>query len=313
MIKIVKRSAARASSEMILARRLAYLANDAHRNHQNKELSKATDKQGRISSPRLFIERIKRTRDKYIQYREGRRGKRTRRLFEEIVYSSPHHAFLTPKERATAQRLIANSMAPNSPIHAVWHTDKLTGRADLHVIVSTVTSDFPPRTTIWSQFGARKANIFTSLDALDDHIAAAINNFRPISEHVKSRLQVRAEKSAPYKKMHPPLAEEIARTSIGPIATTNVVRAIQVAGHRVTRVTPNFISVLFIGSKRPRRFNLNSLLEDVASAMHATPSMPQPSGNLNPKRASVPTPTLSPPQPQPAAPTRRIKHTHPRL
>lgn len=274
MIKVVKRHTLRASSQKILAARVVYIADATHPDHLNKIIGTPKNYNCPDQTEDGFINEVIRLDSEYLKYREGKRGKRTKRLFEEIVYSSPYLADLTDDELDIAEEIVVAALVPDAAARSNRHKSKpgkkkaKKGRTDFHILTSAKTTGYPPTTTIWGKFGGKgKACIFPALDELDAEIARRINARRKPEHRIKSRLDVRREQAIAAKGQKPSLAQEIAEANPTLLITAKNIRAtIEALGHAVPKITDRFISIIFSGAKKPRRYNLPELLEGIALA-----------------------------------------------
>lgn len=302
MIKLVKRHTNRACSKLILAERVAYIADASHEDHLNKILGTPRNYNCPDETAEAFIAEVVRLDAGYQKFRAGKRGKRTRRIFEEIVYSSPHFADMTDEELDIAEDMVVKALVPNAAARSNRHKDTKTHRTDFHILLSAKTSDYPPTTTIWGKFGGSgHACIFAAFDMLDDQIARRINEDRESDRHIKSRVQVRHEKAIAAKGIKPTLAEEIAANTTPPVTAENIQAAIEACGHVVPKITDRFVSVIFSGAKRPRRYNLPDLIDAITVAHgdghHGSDGSP----------TAPATPTAPTAPPAPATPAIRIR------
>lgn len=309
MIKLVKRHTDRACSQKILAKRVAYLVDADHKDHKDKILGTPRNYNCPNGSADAFMGEVARIEAEYQKFRVGKRGKRTRRIFEEIVYSSPYFADLTDQELDVAEQMVVTALVSNSAARSNRHKCKKTGRTDFHILCSAKTNDYPPTTTIWGQFGGPgKACIFAEFDKLDDQIVRRINEGREKDRRIKSRVEVRREKAIAAKGEKPSLAAEIAAATGTTMTADTVQQAIESIGHSVPKITSRYISVVFAGAKRPKRYGLADLLAEIAMAQDSTPTPTAPTAPGFDPRTPAPPPATPPKppvpglQPRPTAP-----------
>jgi hypothetical protein len=264
MIKHVKRSTPRAASQAILAERVVYISNPSHPDHSGKTIHPARNHNCSEQSPEGFIAETIRLDDQYRKSREGKRGKRSRRLFEEVVYSSPHAANLTSLERESVEAMIINLIGRTTTCRTAWHVDEATGRADLHVLLGAKNSDYPPKVTLWADFGGKSGrHIFAEFDRIDQRITQQLNRAPERVPKLKSANDVHQEQVGKVIGNKLTLAAEIAAQTQNPITSDNIAETIKALGHSVTRLTAHTVSVVFRGRQKARRFNLDVLLGDV--------------------------------------------------
>lgn len=316
MIKLVPRLTNRACSLIMLAKHLDYLVDGDHPDHKDKILGTPKNYNCADDTAEALISEVARSEAEYQKHRAGRRGKRTKRIFEEIIYSSPYFADMTDEELDIAEEMVVKALVPDVPARSNRHKCKKKRRTDFHIIFPTKTG-YPPSTTIWGQFGGGKACIFSAFDILDDQIAKRINEHREKDRHIKSRIQVRREKAIAAKSKKPTLAEEIAAANPARhITAENIRAAIEALGHAVTKETAQFISIVFKGARKPRRYNLPDLITGIEAAQEIrreTPILPTPA----PTTAHTLDIPATPTSPAVAAPTTpalpRVRRRRPRL
>ena len=211
MIKLVKRNPSNASSKAKLAERVAYISDPAHKDHLAKTILPARNYNCPDPSGDSFISEVIRLDAEYRNSREGRRGKRSARLFEEVIYSSPHGANLNDLERESVESMIVNLVGRTTACRTAWHLDNDTGRADLHVFLAAKNRDYPPRVTLWADYGGKEGkHVFAEFDRLDVAITRHINKAPDRKIKLKSAEQVRKEKASKATGTKPSLAAEIA-------------------------------------------------------------------------------------------------------
>jgi len=177
MIKLVKRKASNASSKKILAARVNYISDQNHKDHIGKNILPAKNYNCPTQSGDCFIDEVLKLDAAYKKYREGMRGKRSPRLLEEVIYSSPEGAHLTDLERSSIEAMIIQQVGYSTACRAAWHIDQTTGRADFHVLLAAKTTDYPPKVTLWADFGGTGGlHIYAEFDRLDTRITHDLNN-----------------------------------------------------------------------------------------------------------------------------------------
>ena len=194
------------------------------------------------------------------------------RLLEEVIYSSPHGAHLTDLERASIEGMIIQQVGRSTACRAAWHLDMNTGRADFHVLLAAKNTDYPPRVTLWADFGGEGGrHIYAEFDKLNKEITTEINNNPLRKTKVKSADQVRRESAEKVIGKKDPLWKELAEKYPSRIDKENIRQAIEVLGYKVTKRTKKSVSIRFsktaVGPKgkptKVRRYNLADLVAAV--------------------------------------------------
>lgn len=255
MIKRIRHSTRKASSHKHLSKRVDYLEDRDHPNHINKEITCACNYRcGNSSSD--FITEVLSLDALYQLARKGRPGRPGRRLFEEIVYSSPKGAGLDDYERKWIERKMIALLARKTACRVAWHIDPTTGRSDMHVLLAARTQTNPPTTTIWSEFkGAR--HIFVEFDRWDEGITTFLNSRRPASP-LKTARKIRIDKYAPQE-----FASELAKIATKTVTPENLSELITQAGHKVVSEKERTICIIFKGRTRSLRYNSAKLIEEI--------------------------------------------------
>lgn len=167
MIKVVKRSTLRSASVKKLKERVHYISDSNHKDHLKKIILPARNYNCLGQSPEDFVGEVVRLGDVYLDYRNGKPGKRSNRLFEEIVYSSPFDAWLIDLERDAIESVIMARLGLKTACRTAWHIDIENGRADLHVFFAAKNAEYPPKVTLWANFGGKDGkNLLAELDCL---------------------------------------------------------------------------------------------------------------------------------------------------
>lgn len=266
MIKLVKRTTLRAASPATLARRVVYISDAKHRDHRGKTIHPARNYNCPNQSPETFRKAVLEAEDAYKRARLGKRGKRSPRLFEEIIYSSPHGADLTWLEREQIETMVINLIGRHAACRTAWHVDDKTGRVDFHVLMAAKTQDHPPRVTLWAQFGgSERRHIYAEFDRLDELITSQLNRSPERHTPLKSASRIHRETVREIIGSKPSLAAEIAAKCAYKITADNIAAAVTSLGHSVTKLTSRTISVVFRGRVKPRRYNLDDLLLHIAA------------------------------------------------
>jgi hypothetical protein len=269
MNSLVPRSTAKASSPVELAERIAYISDPANSSHKGKVIHPARNYNCSNNSPEAFQAAVHQVEEDYQRARQGKRGKRSRRLFEEVIYSSPHGANLTPLERESVETMLINLIGRRTACRTAWHVDGATGRADLHVLLAAKTQDYPPRVTLWADFGGSEGqHIYAEFDKLDDLIIRQLNRAVERKSKLKPASKIRKENAAKVIGKKSTLAAEIAAKIKSLVTRDNIAETITALGHGVSKATDRSISVVFNGRIKPRRYNIDDLLASIDAEQH---------------------------------------------
>jgi hypothetical protein len=265
-VSLVDRAASRAASPRKLRDRCVYIENEAAPSHAKKTVLRARNHNCPGSTSEHFVIEVLRIHEEYLKWRARKRGKRSPRLFEELTYSTPHHALPKAEERARIERKLLDAFGKHTACRLGWHIDKDTGRADLHILLAAKTFGWPPELTLWVECGGGKKHFYAALDQLDEEITNEIlNRGRAREQRFKSAPQIHREKKFNAIGKKPDLANELSMLDFAP---GNLAGAITKLGYVVTKITTTNISVLFPGRKRPNRYNIAELLRKIAKAGH---------------------------------------------
>ena len=258
-IKLVKRCTRSAASVPRLRERVGYLEDASHSNHLRKSLQPPRNYNCLSQAAQDFIGEVIRIDAEYKRSRIGKGRKKSRRLFEEVVYSSAHFAYLTLREREFVEAKIISLICSDTACRTAWHIDDDTGRADLHIFFASKNLEFPPMMTLWCKFGGKgKPHIYAAFDDADDDIARYLSRER--GTRIKSAQDIRRERSIATKGAKPTLAKEIATRLEISITRESLATAIAKLGHSVTKVSPALVFVIFKGGKKTFKYNIKKLL-----------------------------------------------------
>ncbi len=265
-----------------LAGKLAYLVNAQHRNHVDKTIApavlfKTISRAAFLASTVAAVRTINARR---------RRGRKVKNHADEIIIRLPDLSHATAEEREIFLKRTITDCCPDSPAVGVWHIDKVTGSADLHLIVANYIDSVPPKTRRSSAY-----NPISIARAASDRITDILNVRRkqqgiaPIvtmREVRKARLKERGIKS---------LAEQLA--PLLPFPAAELPEKIESLGHKVTRynTSRNSISVCLSDNERAHRFAIDRLLQETVSL----------GVNLAAKIMPPPVPKIPRPTPRPGA------------
>jgi len=262
------RSAAKAASVAELWKHIHYLSDKSHPDHKDKvkifppSLANVTPE-----SIEEFVKLIVQSHLAYLQYRDGKKGKRTSKIWDETIYRTPDNTKLSKKERKRIKRKLL-SIRPGEPALLQEHYNKIRKSWDFHLI-SPVKSIFWPHKVILSgEYGAGKAHILNALEELDDELADELNQDRPADEQIISMRERKRAKAKEALGDLPTLAEEIASVAKETVTRENLADVIKSLGHEVTRPpteTSRYITIRYKGRWQKRRHNVEDLLLDVSS------------------------------------------------
>jgi hypothetical protein len=259
-----------------LGGKLAYLVNAGHRNHVDKDIGPPTFYKT-PNAAAFLAATVATVRD--INARR-RRGRKVKNHADEIILRLPDLSNPTAEEREAFLKRLITDCCPDSPAVGVWHIDKVTGSADLHLIVANYLDSVPPKTRRNANF-----NPIVVARAASDRITDLLNERRqqqgvaPIvtmREVQKARLKERGIKS---------LAEQLA--PLWPFPKEELQEKIEELGLEVTRYNParDTISVVLAEGKKAHRYSIDRLLKDAslgvnlaAQAVPKADADPPPSG-----------------------------------
>lgn len=264
-----------------LSGKLNYIVNAAHRNHVDKDISAPTFY--KTANAAAFLAMTV-TAVRTINSRRGRK-KKVKNHADEIIIRLPDLSHATAAERAEfVSRTIADC-CPDSPAVGVWHIDRVTGAADLHLIVANYLDSFPPKTRRSAAYSP-----ITVARAASDRITDILNERRreqgiaPIvtmREVRKARLKERGFKT---------LAEQLA--PLWPFPKEALREKVEQLGYAVTRYNAarDSISVVLAEGQKAHRYSIGRLLNDVLLGVNlAAPIVPPPIPKI-----TRPTPRPSP-------------------
>ena len=199
-----------------------------------------------------------------------KKGKLSRRLFEELIFSTLAGAWLTEEERGVVEKRMISDFASMAVCRTAWHVDEKTGRCDLHVLLSAKNMDYPPAVTFWANYGGCDSNhIYAEMDNLDAEITRYLSR---TPERQKAKLKTAREKhletTVSYIGEQIPFSIELAlyfrkRNKSLELDNDTITEAIKSLGHEVTKIKRRTISIQFRGCKTSRNYNLIKLVDDV--------------------------------------------------
>jgi hypothetical protein len=261
----------KSASLAFLIRHIAYLSNPSHLDHLDKvEIHPPKFYNLKNSTTAGFLKVVTDADDAYLKFRDGMTGKRTSDIWDESIYRTPDKIDLSIGER-TAVELTMLSIRPGTPAFMQWHHNYVRESWDLHVLTPTKYFGWPPCVILSSLFGAGKKHIVAELDFLDDDLAYNLNLHRGPDQQIISKIKRKKHKALKAIGKKPPLAQEIAGITMGPVTRANLVDLVRSLGHQVTRPligTARYLSVIYRGRKQTRRKNIEDLLTDIAEIQH---------------------------------------------
>ena len=243
-------------SAKALSGKLAYLTNGNHPNHADKIIEPAYCH--RVQSGAKFLSKTVST----IRTLNARhkRGRKIKNLADEIIIRSPDMANLTSDERSQFVKNIIADVCDDSPCFAVWHLDKHTGAADLHVLTANYIDVYPPkvrRRSSYNPIAIARASSDRATDIINERRRQeGIPTVLTMKEVRRNRLKERGLST---------LAEQL--SPMLPFPASDLPERITAAGHAVTRfnLQGNSVSVLLAGGKKAHRFYIDILLAAAAS------------------------------------------------
>jgi len=262
-----------------LSGKLAYLSNSKHRNHKDKAIQPAVFH--RIPNATAFLAKTVSTmRD--LKTRQWR-GRPIKNYADEVIIRLPDWSNPTAEERDQFIKSILADFCPDSPAVAVWHVDRFSKSADVHILVANFIDCYPPKIRRSAAF-----NPINLVRASSDRVTDIVNQRRgeqgvaPIvtmREVRQARLKERGIKS---------LSEQLA--PLLPFPAAELREKIEQLGHKVSRhnLARDTISVRLDGSERAHRYSIDRLLKDASLGV-----------NLAVKIVPPPVPKLPRPIPRP--------------
>lgn len=250
-----------------LSGKLAYIVNAGHRNHVDKDISdpifyKTTNAAAFLAATVATVRGINARR---------RHGRKTINHADEIIIRLPDLSHATAEERAEFLTRTIADCCPDSPAIGVWHMDKVTGSADLHLIVANYLDSVPPKTRRSSGY-----NPIAIARAASDRITEILNARRR-EQGIAPIVTMREVRQARLKERGlKTLAEQL--VPLWPFSKAELQEKIEELGLEVTRYNParDSISVVLAEGKKARRYSPARLLKDVLLGVNlAAQSMPK--------------------------------------
>lgn len=272
MIKQTKFSKASKARLRTLRERIVYISDVTHPHHVGKTVYAARNYRCEDNTPEAFESKAVECFKRYDKNRDAKKGNRTKKLFEEHIYSSAEDAFLTDSERRLIEKAIIEHGFNFVPVRTAWHIGN--GRSDLHILSAGYSDDIPPCVHLSTDFGHGKRDFLLTLERAERDALDEINRHRDPSRKILSAREVK--KKNMKKQAVLTLAEKLAAIWDG--SSLTITKALLKLGYRVTRLTRNTVSVVspeLLKSKtkkpRPRRYSLDTLRENLTIDGSGTP------------------------------------------
>jgi len=270
MIKKTKFGKASKAKRRTLQERITYISDVTHPHHVGKTVYAARNYYCDDNTPKAFELKAVECFKRYDKNRYGKKGNRTKKLFEEHIYSSADDAFLTDSERRLIEKALIENAFNFVPVRTAWHVGK--GRSDLHILSAGYTDDIPPSVHLSTDFGHGKRDFLLTLERAERDALDEINRQREPSRKI---LSAREAKRRNMKKVGAKtLAEKLAAIWDG--KTESIQRAIQKLGFEVVKLTKKSVSIISAKKQdgnqkpRPRRYNLETLREEIQGVEQPT-------------------------------------------
>jgi len=279
-IVLSNRRTVRSSSPVVLNQRVIYISDPNHPDHSGEKEkmihpAKNYHVPGSDQSPEAFVREVLRIDKSYHDCRFGKKGKRSPRLYEEIIYSTEEGAWLTKEERDEIERRIVARFGAIAVCRTAWHVGEKNGRCDMHLLLSAKNLDYPPGMTLWAEFGGSNCDhIYAAMDRLDVEITRYLNR-TPERQKAKLKSAKRRHRDVTAKVIgrQAPLAEELAKyflsqkKKLTEVNETDIVAAIESFGHEIVLPIGRTVAVRFRGRKKIRKYNLASLQDETVIAV----------------------------------------------
>jgi hypothetical protein len=280
VIDFVTRLPHKSASLGYLRIHIAYLSDGEHEDHKGKIVIHPPKFFHVEETVEAFLKSVVDGNDAYLEYRKGRKGKRTDRLWDEAIYRPPDDTELDEEERAMIE-LVMLSIKPETPTLLQWHKNTERNSWDLHVLTPAKSTNWPPCVHLSAEFGGGKKHIYAALERLDQELVDLLNERRPPDKRIVSARERRKKKAKKAIGKPPKLAREIAKKAPKGVTAKDLTGIIAALGHTVTRISERFVSVIFKGRVRPRRHAIDTLLQDVEDIRRG-PDDPSPDGPSHP-------------------------------
>ncbi len=275
MIKKTKFNKASKARRRTLQERITYISDVTHPHHVGKTVYAARNYRCEDNTPEAFELKAVECFKRYDKTRDGKKGNRTKKLFEEHIYSSADDAFLTDSERRLIEKALIENAFNFVPVRTAWHVGK--GRSDLHILSAGYTDDIPPSVHLSTDFGHGKRDFLLTLERAERDALDEINRQREPNRKILSARE--AKKKNMKKANAKTLAEKLAAIWDG--KTETIQKALQKLGFEVMKLTKKSVSIISAKKNggtqkpRPRRYNLETLREEIIGIEEPKPAKPK--------------------------------------
>lgn len=300
MIKKTKFSKASKASKQKLRDRINYITDVTNPNHAGMTIMAARNYRCPDNTPEAFEEKAVKCFERYDLTRRNKKGNRTKKLFEEHIYSSTEDAFLTDSERRLIEKALIENAFNFVPVRTAWHIGN--GRSDLHILSAGYSDDIPPSVHLSTDFGHGKRDFLLTLERAERDALDIINSQREKNRRVLSAREVK--KRNMKKAGIQTLGQKLSGPGLWDGSNESITKALQKLGYQVLRLTKKSVSIISperlnrLKSKsskpiRPRRYSLETLRESLSGGEIGGPSAP-PIALKRPKKVKKPEIDLPP-------------------
>jgi hypothetical protein len=187
-----------------------------------------------------------------------RHGRPTQNIASLFIDRFADGTALTPAEEGFHERAVIESVAAETSAIVFRHRNTETLSIDFNFLVPNVLFEsFPVRT--------RRTNKKDPLATMKDASNAAVERLNELRRQKGMQLivQVSDRKKQLARARRGKLIEDELRERRGAVTTANIKAVLEKLGHKVTKLDldRNVISIITRGSKEPRRFSLDDLLD----------------------------------------------------
>lgn len=265
-VKLIRHKLEDLSSLEALGGFLDYVLNRDHKNHKGIKLGEMQFFGCEDKSKSGFLEAVKDADRKYRQSlaRKRHAGKRSVKLWEQIVFSTAYDANEHLRNKQAMEKLLVEKLCPDSACVLVPHWNAETGRLDEHLIFASKTKDPKPVLTLRNKFfgGRHFSKCFEELDKeLTDALNRGVEQKLKTADEVhRERLEEKNKERHEGKKLVWNLAREII---VAGVERHSLRIAIEFLGGEVTRETKRNISVRWENIRRVQRYNKEKLDADI--------------------------------------------------
>jgi hypothetical protein len=258
--KLIRHPIKKLASLNSLASFLQYVTNEGHKNHKNIKLGVMQFFNCKEASKKGFMKEVRDADVKYKASLKGKRGCRSKKLWEQIVFSTPYDAFPTAERQRAMEKVIIEKVCKNTACVLVPHFNPRTGRLDEHLILAAKTKDEKPVLTRNKFFNGRHFSV--ALEDLDKAMIGELNKGLDKSKQLKTaserHKEIMKEKNGGVEKFN--LAKKIV---VKGLEVEELAAAVKSLGGKVTKESKRNISIVFNGKTKPRRYNKEKLENDI--------------------------------------------------